>query len=243
MGAANFAGCGRFGIWAIIEEYDETFYKEEYPELSDAERYQLYAEDASVWYERHYLETKEALRDLNLDLTFFKLDVKSGYYDGLEIVLEEEPWSEAPEDLAEIVEEELKPYWVGYEANRTKKKHLLKVKRMFDDECEKIEDWLETEGRDLGFRPLGVVNRFSTGETWYAWDRTERNEGSDPTVDNGIAEFFSRNRKILGSKAARKAVSGSRKPHRTRGGTNRYGKPSKAPGRLLGRSSATGRMR
>ena len=71
MGTSNFQGCGRFGIWAAVEDYDEDFYKEQYPELSDDERWEIFREDSYFWYEDSYNRAKKAVEDLNWDLTFF----------------------------------------------------------------------------------------------------------------------------------------------------------------------------
>jgi len=209
MGTSNFRGCGRFGTWAAIDEYDAEFYEAEYPDLSDEQRYEIHAENAAEWYEYYYHNAEKALRDLNDDLVFYKLGVEYGYYEGVEIVLEEEPWSEEPEDLAEIVNEKLGPgYKVDYEANRTKKKHLLRVEKMHDAECEKIERWLETTGKDCGFYPLDTVARFGNGETWYR--RSGEKKGDAYEGDNGLSAFFSMGRK---RKPARRKTSARRWRH------------------------------
>ena len=205
MGTSNFRGCGRFGIWAAIDEYDAEFYEAEYPDLSDEQRYEIHAEDANIGYERCYYDAKDAVRDLNYELTFYKLGVAPGYYEGVEIVLDWEPPSEDPEDLAEIYEEELKPWWVDRDANKTKKKHLLKVQKAYDEECEKIERWLETTGRDCGFYPLDTVARFGNGETWYRRSGQQQSEAYEG--DNGLSAFFSKSRK---KKTARRKSAGRR---------------------------------
>jgi len=191
MGTANFRGCGIFGIRAYVCEYDKEWYESEYPDSTDAERYGFFAGDCRYHYEDAYDNMKPLIEEFNDNLTFHKLGLASGYYDGLEIVLEKEPDSEDPEELAGIVQED-SGYFYGDNSGKAKfqKRAMLKYQK----ECEMIEDWLDSVAAEYGFQKFGVTARFSNGETWYS--RSTEQQYAEPANPNEY--FFSQARKKRG---------------------------------------------
>lgn len=152
MGTCNFIGCGRFGLWAVLGDYDEEYYAQEYPELTEAQRYEIYAEDTGEWYSECAKEMERALDDLNDTLIFHRLGVRGGYYDGVEIVLEDIRYAyggsnpsateyDDDEELQWYVEEALGTGW-HHDENCTKAKHLRKCREMYEAECERIMRFL-----------------------------------------------------------------------------------------------------
>ena len=142
-------------------------------------------------------------------------------FQGAEIVLAEGPVSERPYDLARIVDDELGRGRGDWVANAEKEKHLRRVKAMHDAECERIERWLETTGRDCGFYPA---------EAWYEYGnevyRAKPYRPAPPPYmgDNGLSAFFSksRKRKTARRKPARRTVSRAGKPMRGSDGYRLY---------------------
>lgn len=181
MGTCNFRGCGRFGYWTNVEEYDEDYYREEYPDeegYTDDQRYAIFAESARDWYEYYAHGMQKALDELNEVLVFHKLKVEYGYYEGLEIVLEPkyEPRScqgwDAPEDrdgweYIAIVYDAMEGECYGERADDPK--FQRRCRRRFEDECDRILDWLTARAGEWFFHPMGCVARFGNGEAWYRW--------------------------------------------------------------------------
>ena len=147
MGACNFRGCGRFGLWAVLDGYDEEYYAQEVPELTEEQRYEVYAEGASDTYSYCAKEMRDLLDDFNDTLVFHRLGVEGGYYDGVEVVLEDiDSYPSATEDdddteLAWCVEQALGTGWY-YAENCTKEKHLARCREMYEAECERIMRFL-----------------------------------------------------------------------------------------------------
>ena len=176
MGTCNFRGCGRFGYWVNVEEYDEDFYRDEYPDLTDDERYRLFEETSCEWYDYYAHGMQKALDELNSELVFHELKVENGYYEGLEIVLEPryEPRScqgwYAPDDrdgwdYIAIVYDAMEGACYGERADDPK--FQRRCRRKFEDECDRILDWLTAHAEEWFFHPIGCVARFGNGEAWY----------------------------------------------------------------------------
>ena len=212
MGTANFRGMGDFGVWAFIPEYDKEFYEEQYPGedgYDDDFRYRCFQESASDDYELVYGRIKDKIDDLNDTLVFHKLGVNSGYYEGIEIILTEEPGSDDAKDLAEILEEKDLPFyiWDNYGTNLNKPRYLAKAKAKYLDECRRIYQWLEEVAKPMGFEEYGVYARFSNGETWY--NQSGERQKEEPV--NATEYFFSQERKGLFSRFKGKKPT-ARKP-------------------------------
>lgn len=192
MGTCNFRGCGRFGLWTCIEEYDEDYYREEYPDeegYTDDQRYAIYIENARDWYEYYAHGMQDALDELNARLVFHELEVTNGYYEGIEIVLKPkyEPRScqgwYAPEDrdgweYIALVYDAMEGACYGEHVDDPKFQRRCRAK--FEAECDVILDWLVTHAEEWGFYPMGCVARFDNGEAWYS--RTD----SLPVLDHDI---------------------------------------------------------
>lgn len=193
MGTANFRGMGDFGVWAWAPVFDKEWWAQEYPEMSEEEAYQAWLKD--IQYEYEWTTDFENLIDeFNDKLIFHKLALKSGYYEGVEIVLDEEPYSEDPKELAEIMDEKLiqASYWDL--PNAEKRKFQRHAKQAYFDECNKIEDWLNDTATGYGFRKYGITARFFNGETWY--HESPKAAVDDPVNPNEY--FFSQSKKFKG---------------------------------------------
>lgn len=181
MGTCNFRGCGRFGYWVNVEQYDEEYYREEYPDeegYTDDQRYAIFIESARDWYEYYAHGMQKMLDELNEKLVFHSLKVEYGYYEGLEIVLDEKYESRscqgwyAPEDrdgweYIALVYDVMEGGCYG--ENVEDPKFQRRCRRKFEDECDKILDWLTVHAAEWFFHPMGCVARFGNGEAWYRW--------------------------------------------------------------------------
>ena len=212
MGTSNFRGMGDFGVWAYICEYDEDYYKQLYPDsegYDDQMRIRCFENNSYDEYQSAYDRIKDKIEDFNETLVFHKLGVQSGYYDGIEIIFTEEPYSEDAKELASILEEKEMPYylWDNYGTNLNKPRYVAKAKAKYLDECHRIYEWLEDVAMPIGFREYGVYARFFNGETWYT--RSGETKKEEPV--NANAYFFNQDRKGLLSRfKGKKSVS--RKP-------------------------------
>ena len=188
MGAPNFGGCGRFGTYAFIYEYNEEYFDEEFPDATEEQKQKIF-EDISSWeYECVSNEVKGKIEDFNRDLVFYKLGLAPGYYEGIEVILEDKPVDEDIETLSEILQDE-RGYWNHPEVRMTEK-HKRNVQRIYDEECDKIEDFLDRLCKENGFTNLDVVARFSNGETWYRKASDEQKK-SGPEFDP-VADFYAK---------------------------------------------------
>ena len=126
-----------FDLYAVCYDYDE---EEEMP-------YDYYC----LLYDE--LEHGLDLKNTNAGLTFHEISLKSGYYDGLQIYVEEK---DNPHNLD------------NYETQYLYSLCRSVAIRKYDAEIRKIRRWMEKNLPPLGFMKLHVVARFSNGETIYA---------------------------------------------------------------------------
>lgn len=183
MGTCNFYGCGRFGLWAVLDEYNEEWYAQEYPDLTEEQRYQVYSDGASDWYYSCAKEMEALLDEFNDTLVFHRLKVNYGYYDGVEIVLGNIHYPDGgtypsatirdgDTELAWYVEQMLGMGWYHKE-NCAKAKHLAKCRAMYEAECEHIMSFLVNGmGRKHMFYPF----HHAVGS---GWDMSEPFDESD----------------------------------------------------------------
>ena len=210
MGTGNFQGCGKFGIYAYVCEYDKETYDETYPELSDNEKYNIFLDEASYLYGEEARHVQKKIDDLNTELTFYKLGLADGYYEGIEVILKEKPYNEDIETLHDILQNDR--MWNHYDDVRMTKKHRVNVQKIYDRECDKIEAFLQDLVDNEGWMRFDVTAVFSSGETWYK--KSDYRPSPGPDTDKSIADFFSSHAKKRKKSAKEKPFFGVLKPKR-----------------------------
>ena len=191
MGTCNFWGMEEFGYVTYVEEYDEEWYKEEYPDeegYRDEDRWRAFEESRSYHYEMEYDDVSKALDEFNGTLIFHRFEVHGGYYDGLEIRYAKDRWGHEnacrphdPDDWAELAE--MLDEHDGYYDYSDRPRHQRRARRLYEEECDRIIEWFESTASEYGFSPMGCVARFGNGEAWYRrcrdYPSTEHHVGLD----------------------------------------------------------------
>lgn len=159
MAAGNFWTMDDFPLVVFKTDYEGTDeealqeYLDDSPEALDLEelgqeelleRARAFCqEDAEFWAEELYRDLARAAKWINYDLNFYRVDVESGYYSGLQFYV-----SELPERKVRHV------YGAALNA-------------MIGKEQRKITAWMLQQAREHGGYTAGVAYRFSNGETGY----------------------------------------------------------------------------
>lgn len=142
MSTPNFHTMQNFDLFVkVYEPMDE--------EYNESEAYFFY-EDTYEGYDGF----KEIMENLNENLTFHKIIFKSGYYDGVQIYVEE------MENPHELDNEDCRYY---YDMCRSQ------AVRKYDAEIRKINKWMDKTAVEYGWRKLHCLGIFSNGEAIYQY--------------------------------------------------------------------------
>lgn len=126
------------------EQYAEAYEREYGEEMPDYE-YQWEAED-------DFRGAKELAENFSRDLEFFDVTVESGYYESFQFYVESRHG-----DVEDMDNEDTHYY---FDLCRSK------ALRKEASELRKIRRWLMAR-KAGGYNEVGIVARFSNGETWY----------------------------------------------------------------------------
>ena len=107
-------------------------------------------------YEDFEEEIQPIIDDLNEDLLFHTVSLKDGYYDGVQIYIEEK--YEHEEDFSDWTNDDFRYYFDNYRS-KTVPKYMPEIR--------KINKWLDKIVKDFGMDKLGITAVFSNGETMY----------------------------------------------------------------------------
>lgn len=125
------------------------------------ENFPLYAylEDDWDWFEEEEFCSfiTEEVNELNCDLTFFKVSLKSGYYAGVQFYVD---------DLHNLDRYGWE-YWSNDDCNYEFDMCRSKAIRKYQSEINKVNRWLAKTAKEYGFEKLVVSARFSNGEVMY----------------------------------------------------------------------------
>lgn len=97
---------------------------------------------------------KDVMEDFSDNLIFHKITFKSGYYDGVQLYVEE------AENPHELDNEDCRYY---YDMCRSQ------AIRKYDAEVRKINKWMEKTAVEYGWRELHCLGIFSNGEAIYQY--------------------------------------------------------------------------
>ena len=148
MSTPNFYTMENFNLYIKAyepeEDYDDIFYN--YDEV------QMFYDDIFYGYDGF----NELMENLNDDLTFHKLEIKGGYYSGVQIYVRE------LENPHELDNDDCRYY---YDICRSQ------AIRKYDAEIRKINKWLDKTAVDYGWKKLYCIGIFSNGEAVYEYAR------------------------------------------------------------------------
>lgn len=133
------------------EEYEaEDFeYYDSYEEAMEAER-EIFYEDIFEGYDGF----NELMEKFNDTLIFHKLELRGGYYDGVQLYVEEK------DDPNELDNDDCRYY---YDMCRSQ------AIRKYEAEIRKINKWMDKVATQYGWEELICLGIFSNGEAVYAY--------------------------------------------------------------------------
>lgn len=176
MSAPNFYTQKNFKLYIqsfepiTLEEYqmecfqdDEYYYPEYEAAVSNEWKKHIleksYNEAMEFWNETFYEDIIEGydgfkglMEDFNNTLVFHEITFKSGYYDGIQLYVEEK------ENPHELDNEDCKYYFDMCKSEAIRK---------YDAEIRKINRWMDKVATKHGWRELNCIGIFSNGEVIY----------------------------------------------------------------------------
>ena len=156
-----------------IEEYqkeyfpDDDYYYTDYEEAeTEEEKAEIleksYNEAMENWYEFFYQDIydgadgfKEVMEQFNDSIIFHKITFESGYYDGVQLYVEEKE-----ENPHELDNDDCRYYFDMCRSQAIRK---------YDAEIRKIKKWMEKTTVAYGWRKLHCLGVFSNGEAIYQY--------------------------------------------------------------------------
>ena len=178
MSTPNFHSMENFNLFVKVYEpmsleeyqkeefhYDDYLYPE-YEEADDDDKTDIleksYNHAMELWSEDFYRDIfygydgfKGKMENFNDTLTFHEITFKSGYYDGVQLFVEEKE-----ENPHELDNEDCRYY---YDMCRSQ------AIRKYDAEIRKINRWMEKVATQYGWRELHCLGIFSNGEAIYEY--------------------------------------------------------------------------
>lgn len=159
MSTPNFYNQQNFKLY--IKSF-EAMSEEEYEEYAeDFEHYNGYEEAMEVERELFYEDIfegydgfNELMEKFNDNLIFHKLELRSGYYDGVQLYVEEK------DDPNELDNDDCRYY---YDMCRSV------AIRKYEAEIHKINKWMDKVATQYGWRELHCLGIFSNGEAIYQY--------------------------------------------------------------------------
>lgn len=152
MSTANFCTMQNFPLYV---KTDDDFYYE----TEDGER--IFDEVAVLDFCN---EVEDELENINDNLIFHKITLKSGYYSGLQFYVEE-----VHDNLEDFIR-----YWDNYDCRYHFGFYKSQAVRKFRGEINKVNRILKKLAAAYGFEEYCVSAVFSNGEVWYSKARVNK---------------------------------------------------------------------
>lgn len=175
MSTCNFCNQDNFDLFVKVYELKKEEFKEQYfdeyncyyedyvkaetedekENILDKAYNDFYVFDCNIFYEEIYDNCdgfKTVMDDFNDTLLFHKVEFKSGYYDGIQLYIEEK------ENPNYLDNEDCRYY---FDLCRSV------AKRKYKSEINKINKWLSKVPTQYGWRKLNLIGIFSNGEAIY----------------------------------------------------------------------------
>ena len=161
MSTSNFYSQKDFPLIAAIYEKPDDI------EAYEKETGDPYDEtnDSYWYYEDMANDMNEAADDINEELKFYKVETRSGYYNGIQFYVNEDKvpdYEYTRNHYGEKGADEEAKFDYGDDFENAKA-----VEKAVEEEQEKVHDWLIETCKRLGLMCLGVSAHFSNGETLY----------------------------------------------------------------------------
>ena len=158
MGTSNFWSMREFDIYCQIEEYDEEFYRQEYPEEDEESRFRIHCDSSNFRYNETWKSLEKEIE--KTDWMFHKAELRNGYYEGIQIYIREPDGKWFDLDLEGSYEDM---------TGRRCKHNKRELRHRYWKEVNLIREWLEEMRGKYGLTVLRTYARFSNGETWYKY--------------------------------------------------------------------------
>ena len=153
MSTPNFYTMENFDLYIkVFEPMDAEDYSEEEYLLDNNAYAEVFYDDIFCGYDGF----KRVMEKFNYSLTFHHLEFKSGYYDGVQIYVEE------IDNPHELDNDDCRYYFDMCRSQAIRK---------YDAEIRKINKWMEKIAVEYGWRKLNCLGIFSNGEAIYEYAR------------------------------------------------------------------------
>lgn len=156
MGTCNYISQNNFDLYVISYEVDEEYIKE-YEEVNGYEFDEEW--DCQIFYEDIYREAERLANKLNEELMFYQIEIRSGYYDGLQTIIQGTDWYDSYYDIEDVSNDDCH-YYFDMCRSKAIRKHNAEVNKI----NKKLLPLFEKE---LGFDHIRCIGVFSNGEAVY----------------------------------------------------------------------------
>ena len=156
MGTCNYISQADFDLYTIEYNVDEEYIKE-YEEINECEFDEEW--DSQIFYEDMYREAERLANKLNDELIFYEIDIKDGYYCGLQTIIKGTDWNDYYFEVEDMDNEECY-YYFDMCRSKALRKHQAEINKI----NKKLLPLFEKE---LGFDHIRCIGVFNNGEAIY----------------------------------------------------------------------------
>lgn len=156
MGTCNYKTQDKFDLYVTTYEVDEEYIKQCEKENGHEFDGEL---DRQIFYEDIYMEAERLADKLNKELMFYQIEIRDGYYDGLQTIIQGTDWCDGFYNI-----EDMSNYDCHYYFDMCRSKAI----RKHNTEVNKInKKLLPLFKKELGFEHIKCIGVFSNGEAIY----------------------------------------------------------------------------
>lgn len=156
MGTCNYTSQDDFDLYITEYEVSEEYIKE-YEEINECEFDEEW--DSQIFYEDMYREAERLANKLNEELMFYQIEIRSGYYCGLQTIIKGTDWNDYYFEIEDIDNED-SHYYFDMCRSQAIRKHQAEINKI----NRKLLPLFEKE---LGFDHIRCIGVFSNGEAVY----------------------------------------------------------------------------
>lgn len=156
MGTCNYTSQDDFDLYIIEYEASEEYIKE-YEEINECEFDEEW--DSQIFYEDIYREAERLANKLNEELMFYQIEIRSGYYDGLQTIVQGTDWYDSYYNIEDVSNDDCH-YYFDMCRSKAIRKHNAEINKI----NKKLLPLFEKE---LGFDHIRCIGVFSNGEAIY----------------------------------------------------------------------------
>ena len=156
------------GTCNYITQSDFDLYTVEYKSLSEEEIEDFIIEtgdiydeelERQVFYEDEYRQATQLADELNRELMFYQIEIRSGYYDGLQTIIYGTDWQYSFYNIQELDNKDCH-YFFDMCKSKVIRKHKAEVNKI-------NKKLLPLFKKELGFDHVRCIGVFSSGEAIY----------------------------------------------------------------------------